>query len=233
MNNKTKGFTLAEVLITLGIIGVVAALTIPTLIANTNANKFRSQFKKTVSTISNAARMSQAQYGFDFAAEFPLFTSKEANATPEEETSPFALFNGTLSGYTFIDNNDAISNYRNNMRIMVNEVADDNYVYQLSDGSLFTFTPGLYHECHMEPGEQGKDMSGCYGVIDVNGYSLPNKEVTCSDGTDTMFVWDENYQDCVVKNDANHMTDIYPVFYHDSIVEPATNAAKYVLNTAK
>ena len=32
-NNK-KGFTLAEVLITLGIIGVVAALTIPGLIAN-------------------------------------------------------------------------------------------------------------------------------------------------------------------------------------------------------
>ena len=33
---KRFGFTLAEVLITLGIIGVVAAMTIPTLIANTN-----------------------------------------------------------------------------------------------------------------------------------------------------------------------------------------------------
>ena len=33
MINK-KGFTLAEVLITLGIIGVVAALTIPTLVQN-------------------------------------------------------------------------------------------------------------------------------------------------------------------------------------------------------
>ena len=32
---KRFGFTLAEVLITLGIIGVVAAMTIPTLIANT------------------------------------------------------------------------------------------------------------------------------------------------------------------------------------------------------
>ena len=35
------GFTLAEVLITLGIIGVVAAMTIPTLIANTNGAKYR------------------------------------------------------------------------------------------------------------------------------------------------------------------------------------------------
>lgn len=33
MNNQ-KGFTLAEVLITLGIIGVVAALTLPALIQN-------------------------------------------------------------------------------------------------------------------------------------------------------------------------------------------------------
>ena len=34
MKNKKQGFTLAEVLITLGIIGVVAALTIPTLVTN-------------------------------------------------------------------------------------------------------------------------------------------------------------------------------------------------------
>ena len=45
MKIKT-GFTLAEVLITLGIIGVVAAMTIPTLIANTNAQKYSSKFKK-------------------------------------------------------------------------------------------------------------------------------------------------------------------------------------------
>ena len=49
---KRFGFTLAEVLITLGIIGVVAAMTIPTLIANTNSAKFRSQFKKTLSTLN-------------------------------------------------------------------------------------------------------------------------------------------------------------------------------------
>ena len=34
-----KGFTLAEVLITLGIIGVVAALTIPMLIADSRKEK--------------------------------------------------------------------------------------------------------------------------------------------------------------------------------------------------
>ncbi len=39
-----NGFTLAEVLITLGIIGVVAAMTIPTLIANTRADQLKSRY---------------------------------------------------------------------------------------------------------------------------------------------------------------------------------------------
>ena len=34
LTSKIKGFTLSEVLITLGIIGVVAAITIPTLVQN-------------------------------------------------------------------------------------------------------------------------------------------------------------------------------------------------------
>lgn len=34
MLHRVKGFTLAEVLITLGIIGIVSALTLPTLISN-------------------------------------------------------------------------------------------------------------------------------------------------------------------------------------------------------
>ena len=43
---KKNGFTLAEVLITLGIIGVVAALTMPTLIANIQQEIFNSRWKK-------------------------------------------------------------------------------------------------------------------------------------------------------------------------------------------
>lgn len=46
-------FTLAEVLITLAIIGVVAALTIPTLISKTNNLAFETALKKQVSVIQN------------------------------------------------------------------------------------------------------------------------------------------------------------------------------------
>lgn len=51
---KNKGFTLAEVLIVLGIIGVIAALTIPTLVQKQNEAAAIAGVKKAYSTLSNA-----------------------------------------------------------------------------------------------------------------------------------------------------------------------------------
>ncbi len=55
-NPLENGFTLAEVLITLGIIGVVAAMTIPTLNNHLRGKKLESQFKKTYSELNQATR---------------------------------------------------------------------------------------------------------------------------------------------------------------------------------
>ncbi len=52
-----KGFTLAEVLITLGIIGVVAAMTIPALMNNVRATKLKSQFNKAHAEVQLAFKM--------------------------------------------------------------------------------------------------------------------------------------------------------------------------------
>lgn len=49
---KKSAFTLAEVLITLGVIGVVAALTLPTLITNYKNKVYVNQLKATLSTLS-------------------------------------------------------------------------------------------------------------------------------------------------------------------------------------
>ena len=48
---RRVAFTLAEVLITLGVIGVVAALTLPTLIKNHEKHVIETQLKKTYSDI--------------------------------------------------------------------------------------------------------------------------------------------------------------------------------------
>ena len=63
--NKLRrcAFTLAEVLITLGIIGVVAALTMPTLIAKHQKQVFVNRVKQTYSIVSNAMISAVAEYG--------------------------------------------------------------------------------------------------------------------------------------------------------------------------
>ena len=56
-HRKKVAFTLAEVLITLGIIGVVAAMTMPTIINNTQKKELVAQYKKAYSVISQAYMM--------------------------------------------------------------------------------------------------------------------------------------------------------------------------------
>ena len=60
---KKAAFTLAEVLITLGIIGVVAAMTIPTLVANYHKKQILVQLKNSYSVVSNAIRLSEVDNG--------------------------------------------------------------------------------------------------------------------------------------------------------------------------
>ena len=60
MTIKKAGFTLAEVLITLGIIGVVAAITIPGLMNNYKAKRLRTQFLKTYSVVQQAFKQMEA-----------------------------------------------------------------------------------------------------------------------------------------------------------------------------
>ena len=58
-----EGFTLAEVLITLGIIGIVAAMTVPTLVENYQKRVVETRLEKFYSTINQAVRMAEVEYG--------------------------------------------------------------------------------------------------------------------------------------------------------------------------
>ena len=70
---KKTGFTLAEVLITLGIIGVVAAMTLPTVITNVQKKVVENQLKVFNTTINNAFRMAQAEHGGRFDDWIPSY----------------------------------------------------------------------------------------------------------------------------------------------------------------
>ena len=61
--NKNFGFTLAEVLITLGIIGIVAALTAPQFVSNYQKKVVPIRLKKMYNTLWNAIYMAEEENG--------------------------------------------------------------------------------------------------------------------------------------------------------------------------
>ena len=66
LRRKCKAaFTLAEVLITLGIIGVVAAMTMPTTIAKFQHKALETAFKKTYSSLMQAMIYAEPELIFD------------------------------------------------------------------------------------------------------------------------------------------------------------------------
>ena len=58
-----KAFTIAEVLITLGIIGIIAAMTLPSLITKHQKNLTISQLKRVYTVLNQALNLSQAVNG--------------------------------------------------------------------------------------------------------------------------------------------------------------------------
>ena len=59
---KKNGFTLAEVLITLTIIGIVAAMTMPALLSSIEKGQIGPKLAKAISTLENANRTILQQY---------------------------------------------------------------------------------------------------------------------------------------------------------------------------
>ena len=247
---KNCAFTLAEVLITLGIIGVVAAMTIPTLMANVKAHQYSVKFKKTVSTLSNAAKMSQAQYGFDYSGLTDKCNAKSGTDNPEDKQSLCSLLNGTLTGATYYYGMNNFPNYEIKTSATFNNWPSfkDNKnkipIYQLSDGSIILFSAVLGgYDSLEEPcaryigGDPGFIASGvhkgwgtgCYALIDVNGVSKPNKEVKCTRGTNKLSTMEAG--NCIVE--PKDMGDIFPIIIYDGAVSPYSAAAAYAFSNAK
>ncbi len=61
--NKKSAFTLTEVLITMGVIGIISALTVPTLVSNYQRKALTVQLRKVVNDMSNAADMLMTEEG--------------------------------------------------------------------------------------------------------------------------------------------------------------------------
>ena len=68
---RKSGFTLAEVLITLVVIGIIAAMTVPAIMNNIKGHEYRSALKKAIATANQAVTMHYVTEGAGLRAAGP------------------------------------------------------------------------------------------------------------------------------------------------------------------
>ena len=236
---KRTGFTLAEVLITLGIIGVVAAMTIPTLISNTNGAQFKSAYKKSLSTLNQAAIMNIALDDYDFSS----LRVKPAAEEGEEETdsSEYGIETKKTMAYLLKNRLQSVSNFvyteeeavqfsEDENSILNGTDTDDYYSFSFADGTTFSYNK-LAEKCKTEESEN------CWGFIDVNGKTGPNIEIECTNnegkvtGPEGEAEEGEEPEAVACEVESSGITDIYPVRFYGQTLIPATEAARTVLYT--
>ena len=160
-----KSFTLAEVLLTLGIIGVVSALTIPTFVRNHQKQVFVTQLKKVYSELAqaadsaivenNAISLTETKYNFNNTNSIKDFFNaylKIVKTCTDDKTPCFA------ESYKYIDGTE-FDDFR--------ETSNEQPCFVLADGaSICTLYKGW---------ESGSGIFSSLQLhIDVNGAQGPN-----------------------------------------------------------
>lgn len=161
--NIVRAFTLAEVLIVLTIIGVVAAMTIPTLMRNYNHKQIETKLKRTYSVLYNAFEMSKVENG-----DYGLWSWNEYPAG-EQRTQYF--FSHYLIPYLKVQkvcapsSGDCFpSDNKNPLGVRALDVSRLSYVsFILNDGtSVIGWAGGDAYTPHV------------HIIVDINGFSKPN-----------------------------------------------------------
>lgn len=177
---EKKAFTLAEVLIALVIIGVIAAITIPIAVANSQKERILSQSKKAYSTLSQAVLTSRFNNGpID---EWYELSKKQAPSYYELFFKPYLSSSVPCKdyadcGYTSVtpwkSPNGSVYNWS-----ISNEKKSRVFFY-LADGTFIAVQTGTY------PCVQYDDKGNCIKselayakeptiIFDINGVQKPN-----------------------------------------------------------
>lgn len=167
-----KGFTLAEVLITLVIVGVVAALTIPNLINKTNHKEYASKLKKAYSILQQFVHASAMQKGepqgdysffnnYDFINEFAKTVNVAKKCDILQECFATENYSGNLIYY------NKLNNQKETFIAGKTVITSDGILYNFSNDSLLSpYNYGISTETYTK-------FIGRI-IVDVNGPKKPN-----------------------------------------------------------
>lgn len=169
MKDRKTGFTLAEVLITLGIIGVVAAMTMPTLIQKQQEKVTVNQLKKVYTTLAQTITLAQSDYGSPESWDWGDSANKEDTyQVLKKYFVPYMKVTrlcrkgeGCVPDvmYRRLNGTDH-ANYKN-----------ENPAIILHDGTLIFMWVGVYSDGSVNSSAQVL----CYLFVDLNGSHLPNQ----------------------------------------------------------
>ena len=164
-----RGFTLAEVLITLVIIGVIASMTIPTLMNNTQKQEFVSQLTKTYSTLSQGLNQiwnnndtAPGDYEFfndhNFLDEF----AKVSNIEKKCDTIVACIGENIYDRHRYLNGNNLNSTAFGDGKTVIT-----------ADGQMISFVKTVISAS----GLSAEDTANLLGriIVDVNGNKGPNK----------------------------------------------------------
>ncbi|MBE7712090.1 MAG: type II secretion system protein [Cyanobacteria bacterium SIG31] len=179
---KNKGFTLAEVLITLAIIGVVAAITLPSFLSDTTAAQIGPKLSKAVSAFEQANEALLAASSVDLLTDTDVFPadsngSVDLTSYGEELSNHLKITEFTYpeNGYNAIDNSEEDS-------CEVGASFDEAKAFLSKDGIMYLINKD---QAPSDPSAAPHKQRIGNVYIDINGVSTPNEM-----GTDIfVFTW--------------------------------------------
>ena len=207
---QKPAFTMAEVLITLGIIGIIAAMTLPSLIGKYQFKVFEVGLKKQYSLLQNAINLGVNEEGYQYCY---TYYPKGTSAYQEEKSDCDALqkylisalklkpFNGNLKQkYAQVNVVKTEGGKSTNWGCSYDNTMKNAKYYLSNDGAIFAFFTQRI-------------------IIDINGEKAPNRW-----GYDVFFMGLSNHNDYTNPSPKILLTDEFC-----SIIEKGGRFARTIL----
>lgn len=213
-----KGFTLAEVLITLAIIGVVATMVLPGILTSTTEQQAKTAIKKAVNVLTNIAKMNEAIDGYDFAT-----TNVSTKGEDHQSIYSMIIRRADVDQQKISDFEDG------SLTVMDNSGATSlapatNYVIFFRDGSFVSFGASVTGVAAAQ-----EPQNGIRVLYDMNGTKAPNMLSNCHAPGQQVSKTSETGGDCTTR--ANRfIKDRFSLLLRGSQVIPNGEAARWLYN---